>query len=147
MYVGGPVSPASVVALGDFDDPERGRHAPGGLAGHARPGRAESLSLQRLRVYAGYAGWSPGQLDNELGEGAWIVEPAEVEDPFTEGDIWSEALRRKGGEYSLLATMPGDPSGTDWSGARPKTWLRCSPDHRSGSAPRRRSGCAPPSSR
>ena len=61
-------------------------------------------------MYAGYAGWSPGQLDEELEEGAWIVERADAEDPFTEGDIWSEALRRKGGEYSLLATMPGDPS-------------------------------------
>ena len=69
-----------------------------------------SPSLQRLRVYAGYAGWSAGQLDEELEEGAWIVERADAEDPFTEGDIWSEALRRKGGEYSLLATMPGDPS-------------------------------------
>ena len=38
------------------------------------------------------------------------MEEADPEDPFTEGDIWSEALRRKGGEYSLLATMPGDPS-------------------------------------
>nr|MBA2631140.1 YqgE/AlgH family protein [Thermoleophilaceae bacterium] len=67
-------------------------------------------SLQRLRVYAGYAGWSPGQLDGEVEEGAWILERAAAGDPFSDGDIWSEALRRKGGSYSLLATMPGDPS-------------------------------------
>ena len=109
VYLGGPVSPESVVALGDFEEPgEAGKHVVGSL-GTLDPDRP-SPSLQRLRVYAGYAGWSAGQLDDELEEGAWIVEPAEEEDPFIEGDIWSEALRRKGGEYSLLATMPGDPS-------------------------------------
>jgi putative transcriptional regulator len=109
VFVGGPVAPGSVVALGEFDDPgEAGTRVTGSL-GTLDPDRP-SPSLQRLRVYAGYAGWSAGQLDEELEEGAWIVEPAEEEDPFTEGDIWSEALRRKGGNYSLLATMPGDPS-------------------------------------
>jgi putative transcriptional regulator len=61
-------------------------------------------------VYAGYAGWDAGQLDAEVEEGAWIVASAEAEDPFREGDIWSDALRRKGGGYRLLATMPADPS-------------------------------------
>ncbi len=109
VYVGGPVAPASVVALGDFDDPsEAGTQVTGSL-GTLDPDRP-SPSLQRLRVYAGYAGWSAGQLDDELDEGAWIVERADAEDPFSDGDIWSEALRRKGGAYSLVATMPGDPT-------------------------------------
>jgi putative transcriptional regulator len=64
----------------------------------------------RLRVYAGYAGWGPGQLDGELAEGAWIVHEADPEDPFRPGDLWSEALERKGGRYRLMATMPADPS-------------------------------------
>jgi putative transcriptional regulator len=63
-----------------------------------------------LRVYAGYAGWGPGQLEGELEEKAWIVEPAQSDDPFDEGDIWSSALQRKGGAYALLATMPSEPS-------------------------------------
>jgi putative transcriptional regulator len=109
LYVGGPVAPASVVALGHFEDPaEAGTRVTGSL-GTLDPDRP-SPSLQRLRVYAGYAGWSAGQLDAELEEGAWIVEPADADDPFSDGDIWSEALKRKGGGYSLLATMPGDPS-------------------------------------
>jgi putative transcriptional regulator len=109
VYLGGPVAPGSVVALGEFEDPsEAGARVTGSL-GTLDPDRP-SPSLQRLRVYAGYAGWSAGQLDAELDEGAWIVEPAAVDDPFTDGDIWSAALRRKGGRYSLLATMPGDPS-------------------------------------
>jgi putative transcriptional regulator len=109
VFVGGPVAPTTVVALGEFDDPaEAGTQVRGSL-GTLDPDRP-SPSLQRLRVYAGYAGWSAGQLDDELEEGAWIVERADAEDPFTDGDIWSDALRRKGGGYSLLATMPGDPS-------------------------------------
>jgi putative transcriptional regulator len=109
VYVGGPVAPGSVLALGEFEDPsEAGTRLTGSL-GTLDPDRP-SISLQRLRVYAGYAGWAPGQLDEELEQGAWIVEPADEDDPFTDGDIWSEALRRKGGGYSLLATMPGDPS-------------------------------------
>jgi putative transcriptional regulator len=109
VRLGGPVSPESVAALGDFGDPgEAGTHVVGPL-GTLDP-EAENSSLRRLRVYAGYAGWAPGQLDGELEEGAWIVQEAHPDDPFRDGDIWSEALRRKGGGYRLLATMPSDPS-------------------------------------
>jgi putative transcriptional regulator len=109
VRIGGPVSPQSVVALGDFADVgEAGTHVVGSL-GTLDPD-AENGSLRRVRVYAGYAGWGPGQLDGELEQEAWLVLPAEADDPFADGDIWSEALRRKGGNYLLLATMPSDPS-------------------------------------
>jgi putative transcriptional regulator len=109
VRLGGPVSPESVVALGEFGDPDEAGTAVLGQLGTLDPDAANS-SLRRVRVYAGYAGWAPGQLDGELEQGAWIVQPAQPEDPFREGDIWSEALRRKGGGYRLLATMPSDPS-------------------------------------
>ena len=84
VYVGGPVAPGSVVALGDFEDPgEAGTRVVGSL-GTLDPGRP-TLSLQRLRVYAGYSGWSPGQLDSELDEGAWIVEEADAGGPLHGG--------------------------------------------------------------
>jgi putative transcriptional regulator len=109
VRVGGPVSPDAVVALGEFGDPsEAGAEVIGGL-GTLDPERSNG-SLVRLRVYAGYAGWSAGQLDEEVEEGAWIVESASPEDPFRDDDIWSATLRRKGGGYRLLATMPSDPS-------------------------------------
>jgi putative transcriptional regulator len=98
-----------VVALGDFADPgEAGAPVVGSL-GTLDP-EGPNASVRRLRVYAGYAGWAAGQLDGELEEGAWIVQDAQPDDPFHEDDIWSEALRRKGGGYRLLATMPSDPS-------------------------------------
>ena len=109
VRIGGPVSPQSVVALGDFADiAEAGTHVVDSL-GTLDP-EAGNESLRRVRVYAGYAGWAPGQLDGELEQEAWMVLPARAGDPFADGDIWSEALRRKGGSYKLLATMPADPS-------------------------------------
>jgi putative transcriptional regulator len=109
VRVGGPVAPQSVVALGEFGDlSEAGTNVIGSL-GTLDP-EAANASLRRLRVYAGYAGWAPGQLDGELEEGAWIVADADPEDPFRDGDLWSSVLRRKGEGYSLLATMPADPS-------------------------------------
>ena len=103
------MSPQSVVALGDFDDPEEAGTQVVGTVGTLDPEGANE-SLRRLRVYAGYAGWSAGQLDGELEAEAWIVTEAAVDDPFGDGDLWSAALKRKGGRYRLLATMPDDPS-------------------------------------
>ena len=109
VYLGGPVAPEAVVALGDFDDPaEAGTQVVGSL-GTLDPDGAND-SLRRMRVFAGYAGWGPGQLDGEVEHDAWIVQPADPADPFRDGDIWSDALGRKGGRYRLMATMPADPS-------------------------------------
>ena len=109
VRLGGPVSPQSVVALGDFERPEEAGTQVIGTLGTLDP-EADNESLRRLRVYAGYAGWAAGQLDGELEAEAWIVTDAAVDDPFADGDLWAEALARKGGKYRLLATMPSDPS-------------------------------------
>lgn len=109
VFIGGPVSPQSVLAVGEFEDiAEAGTQVVGAL-GTLDPDAGNS-SLRRIRVFAGYAGWGPGQLDGELEQDAWVVTAAEPDDPFSGGDIWSETLRRKGGDYRLLATMPADPS-------------------------------------
>jgi putative transcriptional regulator len=109
VYLGGPVSPESVVALGDFEQPaDAGTQVVGSLGTLDPDG--DNGSLRRLRVFAGYAGWGAGQLDGELEQEAWIVADADPDDPFREGDIWSGALERKGGRYRLMATMPSDPS-------------------------------------
>jgi putative transcriptional regulator len=109
MRVGGPVSPETVVAIAEFEDPSESAKLILGDLGLVDP-EVEEPDLRRLRVYAGHAGWGPGQLEDELERDAWIVEPASVEDPFREEDLWPELLNRKGGQYALLATMPDDPS-------------------------------------
>src|SRR6266851_926266 len=85
------------------------RDAVPGLADLGEPDHPDA-PVRRARVYAGYAGWAPEQLEAELEEEAWIVEPVDPDDPFHEDDLWPAALRRKGGEYALLARMPVDPS-------------------------------------
>ena len=63
-------------------------------------------------MFAGYAGWGAGQLEAELEQDSWIVEPALPEDVFTDEpeQLWSSVLRRKGGRFAMLALMPFDPS-------------------------------------
>jgi putative transcriptional regulator len=114
VHVGGPVQPSAIVVLADFVDPERAGvlvlESVGFLPTETD---ADTVGeLRRARVYAGYAGWGPGQLDGELEEGSWIVEPALPEDVFTDDPdgLWSAVLKRKGGPYAVVATMPVDPS-------------------------------------
>jgi putative transcriptional regulator len=84
---------------------------PSGTRRGDRDGRLRARpALRRTRVFAGYAGWGPDQLDSELEQEAWIVEAAHPADPFADGDLWAQVLRRKGGEYALLARMPPDPA-------------------------------------
>jgi putative transcriptional regulator len=114
VHVGGPVQPSAIVVVADFADPEQAGalilDSVGFLPAEVEPDAIGEL--RRARVFAGYAGWGPGQLDEELDEGSWIVAPALPEDVFT-GDpeeLWSEVLRRKGGPFEVLALMPPDPS-------------------------------------
>ncbi|MHB1538903.1 MAG: YqgE/AlgH family protein [Solirubrobacteraceae bacterium] len=115
VYVGGPVQPTSVVLLAEFEDPDSAALLILGRIGFAAGGAdAEDLSeaTARKRVFAGYAGWSGGQLDEELEQGDWITHPAVPADVFSESpaDLWADVLERKGGSYALLARMPLDPS-------------------------------------
>lgn len=108
VRIGGPVGTESVVILGEFEDPDTSPKLVVGDLGVVDPD--DEAALSRVRIYAGHSGWGPGQLEDELEQVAWLVEPASPEDPFRDGDIWSTALQRRGGEYALLATMPEDPS-------------------------------------
>jgi len=114
VHVGGPVQPSSIVVLAEYADRDEDGTLVLGSIGFlpAEVDPVEIGELRRARVYAGYAGWGPGQLDAELEEGSWIVEPALPEDVFThEPDaLWSSVLVRKGGPFGVLAMMPPDPS-------------------------------------
>ena len=67
--------------------------------------------LSGLRIFAGYAGWSDGQLDAELAEGAWYVVDLEPRDPFqTEASrLWRDVLARQRSMLSLVATHTEHP--------------------------------------
>ena len=114
VYVGGPVEQGAVIVVAEFEDPDDSASTIFDDVGFV-PGDADldevAGAIRRARVFAGYAGWTAGQLDAELEAEGWIVEPAIPEDVFGPSDeLWSDVLRRKGGPYALLATMPPDPS-------------------------------------
>jgi putative transcriptional regulator len=108
LHVGGPVQPSAVTAIGEHPDPATATKLIVGSVGMVDLDDPPELS--RLRVFAGYAGWGPGQLDGELEQETWIVDEANPDDPFDGADLWAHVLARKGGEYALLARMPPDPS-------------------------------------
>ena len=63
-----------------------------------------------VRVFRGYAGWGPGQLESEIDSGSWLVLDAEPDDVFAAdpGDLWRDVLRRQTGRLAWLATAPDD---------------------------------------
>ncbi len=115
VYVGGPVQQEAVLCLAEFEDPEDAAMLVVDHVGFI-PGDGDFGMLaggtRRARVFAGYAGWGPGQLEAELEASSWIVEDAASSDLFAEPevDLWGSILRAKGGVYRMVALMPDDPS-------------------------------------
>ena len=122
LFRGGPVAQNSALALAMVPGKEEplGWRALDGAPALARlglldldaPPRLLAPAITSLRVYAGYAGWSPGQLEAEIDEGAWFVLPAEPGDVFAAEpeQLWRDVLRRQEGDLAFLATYPDDPS-------------------------------------
>ncbi|MFQ5571501.1 MAG: YqgE/AlgH family protein [Rhodothermales bacterium] len=73
--------------------------------------QTESATPRDLRFFLGYAGWSAGQLDDEVEQGGWFLTRADDVLIFSEqpDTLWRAVLRRMGGEYALLANFPDDP--------------------------------------
>jgi len=116
LFQGGPVELNAALALGSLRDAP----APPGWRPLAGPslgfvdldGSPDDFLglLTALRVYAGYTGWSGGQLEDEIRDGAWHVVPARDGDLFssTPDRLWGEVLRRQPPPLSMLATLPED---------------------------------------
>ena len=110
VYVGGPVQPEAVVVLVEHEsEPEL--PIVGNIAFMQADADVDELDSVRARVFAGYSGWGPGQLEGELEESSWIVVPAQPDDAFAPDpdELWRTVLHRKGGKFALIATMPYDP--------------------------------------
>src|SRR5215510_4589534 len=122
VFRGGPVQPDSALALalatGEAEPvgwkslsvaPVMRRI---GLVDLEAPPELLAPGVSSFRVFAGYAGWGPGQLQDEIDEGAWYVVPAQSADVFNPEpeQLWSAVLRRSGGALALVATYPDDPS-------------------------------------
>lgn len=121
VFQGGPVALDNALALARLpgDDEPLGWRALDGGSEVSRVGLVDldappallAPEVLQLRVFAGYAGWSAGQLHSEVEEGAWYLVPAEAGDVFA-GDpdrLWQEVLRRQGGDLAFVSTFPEDP--------------------------------------
>jgi putative transcriptional regulator len=117
IFSGGPVSPDAVIALAP-----PGVTAPTGEWRPVVPGvgvidlsvapEDQPVALTGVRLFSGYAGWGPGQLEQELEDGGWLVVSAVAADAFASepGDLWHDVLQRQGGSLAMLATYPPSPS-------------------------------------
>jgi putative transcriptional regulator len=115
VHKGGPVQPEAVILLADFVDPGRAAGVAFGSVGIVDPGgEVDELAgaVRSIRAFGGYAGWSGGQLEEEISEEAWIDAPGTADDVFTDDPerLWSRVLDRKGGSWRIIARMPEDPS-------------------------------------
>lgn len=113
VFRGGPVQPAQPVMLAELRDTDAAGVPVFGKIGFLTGEIPASVrpSIVRARVFAGYSGWGPGQLDDELAADAWILEAAQERDVFDAQphSLWRRILERKGPEFRQIAMMPFDP--------------------------------------
>jgi putative transcriptional regulator len=116
LFLGGPVQPSALSFLHSDSFIPDANVLPNLSLGHSLDNLVDlgdSFSpTQKLKMFAGYAGWSPGQLEDELERKAWLTHPASLELVFDAKpqQLWQSILRQKGWQYRLLAQMPEDLS-------------------------------------
>ncbi len=116
LYLGGPVQPSALSYLHTEAFIPDANVLPNLSLGHSLDALVEIgesfSSTRKIRMFAGYAGWSPGQLEDEMKREAWLTHPASIDlvfDPKPE-QLWQSILRQKGWKWRLVADMPEDPS-------------------------------------
>lgn len=127
VYVGGPVNQTQPICLGVTAVGAEISEDPNPLADgeplfqklanrfaivniSVEPEHFDGL-LSGARLFAGYAGWEPGQLQDEIDRGDWYVAPALPSDVLAKGgaDVWGDVMRRQPWPLPLYATYPADP--------------------------------------
>ena len=116
LFLGGPVQPQAMSFLHHESYLPEANVMPNLNLGHSLDSLmevADSFSTtQRVKVFAGYAGWSPGQLEDEMKRHTWMTHPASLELVFHSKpeELWQLILRQKGWKYKLIAESPEDLS-------------------------------------
>ena len=117
LFSGGPVETTAALALGRYRDapldvpPPRFVVGRVGLMDLSKPLERFGDGLEEMRVFAGYAGWSGGQLEGELEQESWFVVEATPGDAFSREPetLWRDVLRRQPGKLAMFAYAPADP--------------------------------------
>ena len=115
VFHGGPVEPGALIGLARMGRPDATDDwAPVldrvGTVDLLRAPEDVDPAIEAVRLFLGYAGWGPGQLEGELELGAWIVAEASDDDAFAAepGELWRTVLGRQQGRVRWLATFPDD---------------------------------------
>ncbi len=118
FHVGGPCETDTALCLATCAEPvpaEGLRRVAGSV--HLVDLDAEPSALADrlggLRVFAGYAGWSPGQLAAEVADGAWACVPGRPDDVLSRAagpELWRAVMGRQQGRLAVLSTAPADPA-------------------------------------
>ena len=117
LFFGGPVTQESVIGVARHQERPRRREGAvvvGDLATvdlHTPPEAGEHL-WGGLRLFAGSAGWAPGQLEDEISEGSWWAVDGSATDVLTDdpSGLWARVLRRQRGQVAWFANHPHDPT-------------------------------------
>jgi putative transcriptional regulator len=116
LYLGGPVQPGVLSFLNSENWNSDADIMSNIVLGHSIDELidvGESFSpLRKTRIFAGYSGWSAGQLDDEMRRESWLTHPASLELVFYDKpeELWRHILRQKGLKYRLLSDSPDDNS-------------------------------------
>lgn len=119
VFLGGPVDRSIIFGLGrssgaptDGWQPLDDSGTSLGVVDLSRDPVLVGVEVEQVRLFIGYAGWSPGQLEAEIEEGAWLAVDAEPDDPFVTdpASLWRTVARRQPGRERFLATYPDDPA-------------------------------------
>lgn len=116
LFAGGPVQPAALSYLHYDDFLPDANVLPNLNLGHSLEELVEiggSFSTtQRIKLFAGYSGWSPGQLEDELKRESWLTFPATSELVFhtPSGHLWRTIMKQLGWQQQLFADSPEDLS-------------------------------------
>ena len=117
VFHGGPVQTDSALGLvavpGEGDAPMAIRRLFGGIGvlDLDAPPPLVASEVTGLRIFAGYAGWGPGQLAGEIAQDMWLVVPATYSDVFDPDPetLWRRVLARQPGELGWLSTWTSSP--------------------------------------
>jgi putative transcriptional regulator len=117
LFLGGPVQPGALSFLHTDSFIPDADVLPNLALGHSLDDLLEIgegfSPTKKVRLFAGYAGWSPGQLETEMKRKSWLTFPASVQLVFETPpeQLWQKILNDKGGwRNKLLAQMPDDLS-------------------------------------
>jgi putative transcriptional regulator len=116
LFLGGPVQPSALSFLHTDAFIPDANILPNLNLGHSLDTLVEIGSsfsqVQKVKMFAGYAGWSPGQLEAEVKRNSWLTHPATLDLVFDTNPerLWQKILREKGWQYRVLSQMPEDLS-------------------------------------